>query len=401
MRNDGALIVVPTPLSRSAALALATLCLVLVVLEAGSYLAARFLDRYALFYEPRGTEGYEKYLRVRDPLLGWSQGTEPGASELDTRGARIVPSFPDPSASQSCVAVFGDSFTYGAEVSATDSYANRLALALDCRVSNFGVPGYGTDQALLRYRALSDEHADFVVLGHYPEDIVRNVNQFRDLHSQSEFGLKPRFLLEADGTLRLVPLPTMTADEFSRIPDEHERILPYEFFRPGGDAGIVTLRFPYTWSLLSVLGQYRVQAALGGYPSYAPFYDANHPSGALELTIAILTTFAGEARARGEAPLVLLIPDVVDLEALRHGASLPYAPLERALRDRGVAVLDAGVGFVAALGEREACVLYTACSRGHLNAEGSSVLARSVAARLRSLAPAGYRFATSAGGGSR
>ncbi len=391
----------PKPLSRSITLAVTTIILLLVVLEAGSYVATKLLNRYALFYDPHGTEGYAKYLRVRDPVLGWPQVTEPGTGELDARGARIVPSFPDPSASPACVAVFGDSFTYGDEVSPTDSYPNRLALALDCRVSNFGVGGYGTDQALLRYRTLRDEHADFVVLGHFTEDIVRNVNQFRNLQTRSDFGLKPRFLLEADGTLRLVPLPTLTAAEFSRVPDEHERLLPYEFFRPGGAAGIVTLRFPYTWRLLSVLGQYRIRAVLGGYPSYAPFYDEDHPSGALELTTAILSTFASEARARGQAPLVLLIPDVVDLEARRHGSPPPHAPLERALRALGVEVLDAGIGLGAALGEREACALYTACSRSHLNAEGNSVLARSVADRLRSMAPAGYRFATSAGGGSR
>ena len=75
----------------------------------------------------------------------------------------------------------------GVEVAAEDSYPNLLARELGCRVNNFGVGGYGTDQAFLRYRQLAEDSPRFVVLGHYSEDIVRNVNQLRDLNAVAAF----------------------------------------------------------------------------------------------------------------------------------------------------------------------------------------------------------------------
>jgi hypothetical protein len=143
-------------------------------------------------------------------------------------------------------------------------------------------------------------------------------------------------LLERD-ELRLVPLPNLDADEFVRITTDAERILPHEVFRPGGAAGIVVRRFPYTLSLARVSGQYRVQAVLRGVPSYAPFYDADHPSGALAVTIAILDAFHREARARA-VTVVPLIPDIADLEHAEPDTRFTILRYERALlrADRSV-----------------------------------------------------------------
>jgi hypothetical protein len=319
-------------------------------------------------------------------VLGWSRTATGDRDEIDAVGSRIVPAFPDPSL-PACVSAFGDSFTFGSDVAAEASYPNLLARELGCRVNNFGVGGYGTDQAFLRYRHLADDSPPFVILGHYSEDIVRNVNQLRDLNASGRFFLKPRFVLER-GELRLVPLPDLDVDDFARIATDAEQLLPHEFFRPGGDAGIVVRRFPYSSSLVRVAGQYRVRAVLRGVPSYAPFYDAHHPSGALAVTIAILDAFVREACARGQRPIVLLIPDISDLGARRAGNPVHYAPLTGALAARGIEALDAAPELDRVAGARGPCAVYTACSRGHLSEEGNSVLARLVAARVRAVAPA-------------
>jgi hypothetical protein len=118
-------------------------------------------------------------------------------------------------------------------------------------------------------------------------------------------------------------------------------------------------------------------------PSYEPFYDRGHPSGALDLTVAILAAFAHEAEAHGQRPLVLVIPDLADLRTLRAGGAFPYTPLVDELRQRGIEVVDGGVALDRAVGDRDPCVVYTACSRGHLNAEGQMALASALVARLR------------------
>lgn len=364
-----------------AKLKLAAVVLFLCGLELVAFFGTKLLSRYSLFYEPADPAGYAEYLRRRDPVLGWSRTTTGDRDEIDAAGSRIIPAFPDPSL-PACVSVFGDSFTFGSDVAAEESYPNLLARELGCRVNNFGVGGYGTDQALLRYRRLAADSAAFVVLGHYSEDIVRNVNQLRDLNASGPFFLKPRFVLER-GELRLVPLPDLDADDFARITTDARRILPHEFFRPGGAAGIVVRRFPYTVSLGRVTGQYRVRAALRGVPSYAPFYANDHPSGALAVTSAILDAFVHEARSRGQSPVVLLIPDIADLGARRAGDPVHYAPLTSALAARGIEALDAAPELDRVAGARGPCAVYTACGRGHLSAQGNAVLARLVAARVR------------------
>lgn len=370
-------------MSRPVKLKLAVVSLSLLALEGLSFLGTRLLSRYTLLYEPASAEGYADYLRRRDPVLGWVRTKTGDRDETDTVGSRIVPAFPDASL-PACVSVFGDSFTFGADVAAEESYPNLLARELGCRVNNFGVGGYGTDQALLRFRTLVRDAAPIVVLGHYAEDIVRNVNQLRDFASGGSFGLKPRFVLE-NAELRLVPLPELDAAEYARVSTDAEELLPYEYFRPGGDAGIVVLGFPYTLSLARVSRQYRFRAALRGVPSYAPFYDAGHRSGAFGVTTAILDAFVREARSRAKRPVVLLIPDIADLEALRAGLPTHYAPLARALADRGIEPLDAAMELDRAAGARGPCVVFTACGRGHLSAEGNAVLADLVARRVREL----------------
>lgn len=357
------------------------ICLaVLPALEVGSYVTLRWLAHLGLVWIPASVDGYDAYRARRDPELGWERPQHADPDERDARGARIAPGeSPD---APTCGAAFGDSFTWGEEVAAADAYPSALGRALGCRVANMGVGGYGTDQALLRYRRHADLTADFVVLGHYSEDIVRNVNQLRDLHSGGRYGLKPRFLVR-DGALEVVPLPDLDAAAFTRIAQDGARLLPHDYFRPGGDAGIVQLRFPFTVQLLRMPAQYRVRAWRQGVPSYQPFYAPDHPSGALDVTLAIIVAFDREVRARGQRPIVVLIPDVADLWALRDGRSLPYAPLATALRARGIDPIEGAPELFARLAGRDPCALYTKCGRGHLTAEGNAILADLVARRVR------------------
>lgn len=363
---------------------LAIAVVVAPTLELGSYLALRWLAHLALVWIPASVDGYDAYRARRDPDLGWEMPLHFDPHERDVRGARIAPG--EPTDAPACGAAYGDSFTWGEEVAAADAYPSALGRALGCRVANMGVGGYGTDQALLRYRRHADLPARFVVLGHYSEDIVRNVNQLRDLHSGGRYGLKPRFVLR-DGALDLVPLPDLDAAAFARIADDAATLLPHEFFRPGGDAGIVALRFPFTLQLLRVPAQYRVRAWRHGVPSYEPFYAPDHPSGALDLTLAILVAFDREVRARGQRPIVVSIPDVADLWALRDGRPLPYAPLATALRARGIEPVEGAPELFARLAGRDPCALYTQCGRGHLTAEGNAILADAIARRLREREP--------------
>jgi hypothetical protein len=343
-------------------------------IELVSYAAGLLLAGRGLVYRARVPQDYEEYLGARDTLLGWPSPAAPGSGEIDRSGSRLVPSFPDPDRTP-CVALFGDSFTFGFEVPPEHAYGNVLAELLGCRVANYGVGGYGTDQSFLRFRDRIRDGAPVAVLGHLAENAIRNVNRYRGFLTGLPHGFKPRLLLGERGELELVPLPTLTREQLADV-DRRPELLPHEFFRPGGDSGVVALRFPYSRVLLGVPFHYRVRAQLAGRVSYAEFYAPDHPSGALPLTLAILEEFVRVAERRGQRGLVLVIPEQGALRELRESGALPYAPLTAALAEAGIATPPIAERMLAYLGGRDPCELFTSCRAGHFTREGYRLLAQ-------------------------
>jgi hypothetical protein len=107
--------------------------------------------------------------------------------------------------------------TYGYEVEDIDAWPSKLSEKLRCRVRNYGVVGYGTDQAYLRYQHQSSKYSKIVVLNHLSEDILRNINQFNNLlYPNAEFALKPRFII-ANNQLSLIQTISLSKLEFKEF----------------------------------------------------------------------------------------------------------------------------------------------------------------------------------------
>jgi lysophospholipase L1-like esterase len=355
--------------------------LAILLVETVSYVAARVLLPTGLLVAAPDTEGYADYLADRDPVLGWPAPGIFGSREFDRSGSRIVPAFPDPG-QPSCVALYGDSFTWGDEVTPEYAYGNVLAQLLGCRVANYGVGGYGTDQAAIRYMRVIKDDAPLVILGHYSDNIIRNVNQLRDFIAGGKFGFKPRFVLN-DGELQEVPLPTLSVDEYQAAADRAAELLPHEYFRPGdwGAAGI--MQPPYSLAVAHAALHYRVIAALGGIrPTYASFYREDHPSRALQVTARLLQRAAAVASDRGQTFRVLLIPDYHDFVAARAGEPVAYEPLRQRLVAEGIAVIDPLDHFITRHAGRDWCELFVDCGNSHFNPAGYRLLAEAVHAAL-------------------
>lgn len=148
------------------------------------------------------------------PVRGWALA--PFLHEADVFGGKVLTSNSRgirgssehaEKASGRRILVFGDSFTFGEEVSDDETYAAALGRALpDADVLNMGVHGYGHDQMLLYLREEGHNyHPDLVLLGFLPYDMERNLLQFRDF-------AKPRFAVEQRRlVLRGTPVPTPEA----------------------------------------------------------------------------------------------------------------------------------------------------------------------------------------------
>ncbi|MBS3159154.1 SGNH/GDSL hydrolase family protein [Candidatus Woesearchaeota archaeon] len=106
------------------------------------------------------------------------------------------------------IAMLGDSYTQGADVSHPFSYPAILEqITENTEVLNFGVSGYGVDQMYLRFLNETLEfNNDAVIMGIYIDDIQRSAHTCK-------YYLKPKFEVK-DGSLELTNTPVPPLREF-------------------------------------------------------------------------------------------------------------------------------------------------------------------------------------------
>jgi hypothetical protein len=316
---------------------------------------------------------------VYDGDLGWV--TRPFAAwqgdryAADAEGARIAAPghASDAMPGDVRVAVFGDSFTWGDGVDYADTWGAVLERTLRERgvpafVRNFGVGGYGMDQAWLRFEkegpAWRPQH---VVFGLQPENARRNLNMIRPLYQRntgSPFS-KPRFLL-VHGELRLVNHPTLPPDALADLLADFERwpLAPYEAFYtpvrrgPPGVPRLVTL----------------LAARLAASPHEMDALSPGTEGG--DLVMAIVDGFAADVAASGARFHVLVLPP----RALLAGREDPE-PLRRSMAElsRRHHVVDPSDALAAALRVQGPEAFFA--DGGHYAAEGHRIAAIALAAR--------------------
>jgi hypothetical protein len=190
----------PSP-GRRLALWVTLLVLVLAVIEASAMALFRLAigpNARFLVWDPdldAARRSWEADAARADPELGWPAPSAAILPPHDRTGAKINPHFPEPG--QECASAYGDSFVWGEEIAHNDGWVEQMSGLIGCRVANYGISGFGTDQAYERFRRNTGDRAPLVMLGIFPENIVRNVNQYRGFlgYSPSPLGLKGRFVL--------------------------------------------------------------------------------------------------------------------------------------------------------------------------------------------------------------
>lgn len=355
-----------------------------IFIEGGAYLTATSLQKKGIFYTPHVTETYQTFQARFNPLLGWPSERSYGIGDYDRSGSRVVPAFPDPDTQPACVSLYGDSFTWGEEVDNEHAWGNVLSKLLACRVANYGVGGYGTDQAYLRFHYNVRDHAKITLLVHLSENITRNVGQFRNLAVPvPQFLLKPRFILDGQGQLELIPMPVISEKNYVDVNRNPEKYFKHDFFVPGGLSGNQKITFPFSLVMLRAFKRFHIRNKFTGEPNYANYYLADHPAQGLQLTAAIIQRFHQEALSRGQEPIVAIFPTGYDLVYYQKSRRWVYQPLLDDLRKTGINALNIGQEIMSRLGNRNPCALYTRCE-GHLNEAGNEMVAEIVFGYLKS-----------------
>lgn len=278
-----------------------------------------------------------------DKELGWvrkpnsrsrekTRATQSTSYSLDITGARSNPDF---EGQPPAVLAYGDSYTFSREVNDREAWPCRLSEILGVPVANYGVGNYGLDQALLRLEREFDTHpAPIILMGVVPETISRILSVWKHFSEYGNtFGFKPRFVLE-NGNLKLLPNPVNETEKFFRIPDLFERLAADDYFFETKFSKDL-LHFPFLWTLARnwkrhlplVSSALTDRLGLTTGHAFVRVMERNiglaaglyRNPGAVELFKAICRRFIQFAQDQGAQPVLVMMPQLLDLEHIRKG----------------------------------------------------------------------------------
>ncbi len=312
---------------------------------------------------------------VSDPLLGWTVGASRTSkdglymsSREGIRSAAAGTSYVDRPPSPR-IAIVGDSFTFGLEVPYEASWGDQLErkLGSPVQVLNFGVDGYGVDQAYLRYhRDVRPWRPILVVLGFINDDLYRTLVVY-PIISFPDWGFpfaKPRFVLSEDRlNLLNVPLP----DPERLLAVESVDRLPYVDYDPG----FVREEWQHLWYHRSSL----VRLLLALFPRWPEPSSQEADGLRSNLNAEILRVFVEEVIAEGAVPLLVYFPSRGDFTGNDRAAK---TLLFDVLRKKSIGFED----LTPCMGRVDPAVLFLE-GRVHYSPEGNAVAADCLLPRIR------------------
>jgi hypothetical protein len=230
------------------------------------------------------------------------------------------------------IALVGDSFTFGQEVPYEDTWGNLLeqALGSEFQVLNFGVPGYGVDQAYLRYeKDVRRWNPKIIIFGFIAHDLIRTLSVYHFLafpESSLPFST-PRFVL-ADGALQKRNIPPLAPDDiFSR---ESIAELPFLEYQP---------EYNHThWEKSLSYLPYVARLFISRFPRWSMENAHGSHEAFVSLNASILKAFVQTVKETESIPLVVYFPS--GREVTVPGQRFPAAVSQQVLEEASIAYTD-------------------------------------------------------------
>jgi len=277
---------------------------------------------------------------IADPVLGWDVGagrtSHEGLYASSADGIRSA----DPEYSYKKipalrrVALIGDSYTFGTSIKFEDTWGQNLQrkLGADFQVLNFGVGGYGVDQAYLKYlNKVRDWNPEIVIFGLITHDLHRSevVYPFISFPTWRFPFSKPRFLLLNDG---LVPgnQPLPSPESIFSMPRIDE--LPAIDLEPR--------YFPADWKWHWYDHLYIVRFVVSLTPNW-PSARKTSTNDRIRLNTAIIREFVNSATTHDSRPVAVFFPSfgAGEMDLHRDGSAASH-PAQQVLSDAGIDYLD-------------------------------------------------------------
>lgn len=291
-------------------------------------------------------EALRKFIKYSfDANLGWvrkpnSSGIEHGQKgeiefKIDSTGSRVnhyenlTPE----------IASFGDSYVFCRQVGNDETWQAQISNQTGLGVLNYGVGNYGLDQALMRYEGMTlPNTVEVVIMGFVPETICRIQSYWKHyLEFGNTFAFKPRYILLPNGELLLQENKIKNEEDFLSLESKLPYIRSKDRFYKSKFLSL-QFRFPYLLSLarnpirqiklISLILIKNLLKLIGISSSWSeslPFtlvmkdnirntHKLYTDTESTELLNALLLRFKDLALSRGHIPLVLVMPQLLDLK---------------------------------------------------------------------------------------
>jgi hypothetical protein len=294
-------------------------------------------EKLALFYrEVLDRAPSDLSFHVYDDLMGWTIGPNRRSADglywSSSEGIRAphagvtFSSF----SGKTRVALMGDSYTFGQEVMYEDTWGHLLeeALGSEIQVLNFGVGGYGIDQAYLRYE--KDARVwkpKIVIFGFISHDATRTMMVYPFLslpHWNTPFST-PRFILR-DGDLKLLNVPPVAPEAIFWKASISE--LPFLEYDPDYKQS--------DWEKRLYHLSYLARVFVSEFPRWSAVSPDHSDEALVSVNAAILKAFVRSAAQSGAIPIVVYFPH--ETEFSKPSTSLPVG--KRVLHEAGIAYIE-------------------------------------------------------------
>jgi hypothetical protein len=318
---------------------------------------------------------------IYDSILGWkprsSSVSANGLYAYNAMGIRSPEEYTErPLPNVLRIAIFGDSFTHGDDVSYENTWGYYLQQKLAQRgihaeVLNFGVGGYGIDQAFLQWQTFGKKfNPRIVIFGFQAENILRDVNCFRTIYyvtSGIPFA-KPRFIIN-QGRLELTNVPTPRPEQVVQaIRTVATSGLRESFYIPADYRETIW----YKSRLVSFIESFLTVNPSRFRQHYIDQYMIDKEPG--QLALWIIKAFRDEAEQSHQKFAVLNLPQGRDLISLVQDNFYTYSGLLKALQDKQIALIDPAPELRAMVARAS----IDAIQKNHYTSLGNAVIADAV-----------------------
>lgn len=282
------------------------------------------------------------------------------------------------------IKVFGDSFTYGTGLDDHETFSYIVEERTGWECLNYGVGGYGTDQALLKYK---DNHikTKYTILAILDENIGRCMTIWRGFYNIRGFsGTKPRFEITERG-ITLIANPVKNYDDlmmfknikFINFLKKHDYW--YQYYK-GLNAPPV-LKWPASATIFPHIDFFirNLRVLIKSYllPTYetetslSKFYHLYaRDSEGLRIMLYIIKEFIDFSRLKGEIPIILIFPMRHSIDIIKKFSKKPYQHIIDYLNDNRSNFIDFGDIFI-----KEKYNEYYQGGYGHFSVKGNERVA--------------------------